>query len=61
MTKSQEYPRCRTCGRTKKPIGRDMPAGGPDMCANARDGFGCEGWLEEPYPVSWWPGEDRNS
>ena len=42
---------CTTCGRTKKPIGRDSMSN--DGCTREE----CDGYSAEPYPGCLWPGE----
>ena len=54
---SDEYPQCTVCGRRKKPMGRDAGIGIDSWCHNYRDGFGCEGYMQDPQPVQHWPGE----
>lgn len=45
---------CATCGRQKKPIGRDAaPAAANGYC----DRESCEGYDQEPLPDRLWPGE----
>lgn len=47
---------CLTCGKRKKPIGRDAaPAIANSLCDQD-----CPGWREEPYPGDLWPGEKRS-
>lgn len=49
-----DKPMCQTCGREKKPIGRDAP----DVMAMDLCGHDCPGYLEEPKPSTRWPGEE---
>lgn len=44
---------CRTCLRTKRPIGRSAPM----EMSGALCGDDCEGYRQEPSPGSLWPGE----
>jgi hypothetical protein len=43
-------PQCRTCGRIKKPRGRDS-------MDNGRCDSDCPGYKEDPAPGHLWPGE----
>ena len=45
---------CGTCGRMKKPFGRDAPVSS-SYCA-----YGCTGYEKEPLPGSLWPGESEH-
>ena len=47
-----ESVQCATCGRRKKPIGRDAP---PSW--HGCDHHECDGYMDAPYPPSLWPGE----
>ncbi len=47
---------CVECGRLKKPIGRDLPAGAGEWCTNCD----CEFYQLEPRPDNLWPGESAN-
>lgn len=52
--------KCATCGRTKKPIGRDAGIAHNSFCAGDHPGEkGCPGYRQEPYPGDLWPGERR--
>lgn len=52
---SCEYaPKCRKCGRTKKPIGRDS-------LDNGKCDRDCPGYSEDPTPGHLWPGEIARS
>lgn len=46
----ERMPHCEICGRTKKPIGRDVIKA--DYCNDE-----CEGYRQEPTPGHLWPGE----
>ena len=55
-----DYPECATCGKRKQPIGRDLASVSFDSwCVDNRDGFGCDGYYQEPRPVTYWPEEDK--
>ena len=45
-------PECQTCGKEKKPIGRDAAARGPEFCDHE-----CTGYLDDPHPGYDWPSE----
>lgn len=45
---------CATCGRTKAPHGRDVPAAeGASYCRSGA----CPDYIHEPLPGCLWPGE----
>lgn len=47
-------PECTTCGKTKPPRGRDVPAAmAGSYCAHE-----CPGHIAEPYAGHLWPGEE---
>lgn len=46
-------PQCRTCHRTKKPIGRDQ-----GLAASYCD-TDCEGYAQEPIPPQFWSREEE--
>lgn len=46
---------CTTCGRRKKPIGRDAAA----AMANGLCDDDCDGYRKDPLPGELWPGEKR--
>lgn len=46
-------PQCRTCHRTKKPIGRDAP-----LSSNYCD-HECGGYRQDPVPPSFWSREEE--
>ena len=49
---------CETCGKPKKPVGRDLPPGSDiyDWCWDALGGD-CSGYWDDPQPSRLWPGE----
>lgn len=46
-------PECKTCQRTKKPLGRNAPLGG-EYCSHE-----CPGYQEEPFPPCFWSREEE--
>jgi hypothetical protein len=44
---------CTTCGKPKKPIGRDAPI----RMAGSLCDYDCPGYNQVPYPGQLWPGE----
>ena len=51
-------PICLKCGRPKAPIGRDVAAAVADSYCHWAE---CDGYRNEPYPGSLWPGEEEES
>jgi hypothetical protein len=52
--KCEKAPKCATCGRTKKPVGRDSMDNG--LCQED-----CDGYHQPPYAGHLWPGEIARS
>ena len=51
------YVICATCGKRKKPLGRDVGLLIDSYCYDYADGDGCEGYNQPPKPVTYFPGE----
>ena len=53
------YPRCGTCGRLKKPVGRDMAVAAWDSWCTPEysPGDGCPDYYADPRPHHLWPSE----
>ena len=57
-TKAPALVRCTTCGKRKKPIGRDAGIAIDNYCYDYGDGYGCSDYHKDPRPAAHWPGED---